>query len=876
MASTGHGPVHDGPNRDPIAIVGIGCRFPGGVDTPRAFRDLLCKGVDAIGPMPADRFDVDAYYHPTPATPGKIVTRDGGWLGGIDEFDAEFFGISAREAIWLDPQQRLLLEVAWEALEDAGMPRQRVAGSRTGVFIGLWTNDYVERAFAASDDVDLYVTTGGGRYSAAGRLSFAFDLRGPSLTVDTACSSSLVAVHLACQSLRSGESELALAGGANLILQPQISIGYSRSGMLSPDARCKFGDADANGYVRSEGIGVLVLKPLAAALAAGDPIYALIRGSAVNSDGRSNGLLVAPSKPGQEAMLREAYRDAELDPALVGYVEAHGTGTRAGDPVEVEALGSVLGNGRPADRPCLIGSVKTNIGHTEAASGVAGLIKAALCLQHRQVPANLHLRKPNPSIAWQDLGFIMPRTLTHWPAGGELGFAGVNSFGVTGTNAHVVLQEAPRGREPQDATPTSEPRAELLVLSAHALAALVDLAERYRAVIEQGPPAAPFSPHDLCFTAAVRRSHHAHRLAVVGRTRDELAAHLGAFARGENSPSVVSGRVDAGAAPRVAFVFPGQGSQWPGMARQLLAHEPAFRAGLERCEQAMRPFVNWSLLERVDADPAETSIHEIDVVQPILFAIQVALAALWRSWGVEPDAVIGHSMGEVAAAHVAGALSLEDAARIICCRSRLLRRTSGRGAMATVGLSLDHAQKALQDYADRLSIAASNSPRSTVLSGDPEALKALMEALTRQNIFCSLVKVDVASHSQQVEPLRADLLEALTGVQPRAGTIPIYSTVLEQILDGHELDANYWVKNLREPVQFWGAIQHALNNSLNIFLEISPHPILLPAIEQGLQQSEQTGAVLPSLKREENEHAALLGSLGTLYTLGYLKKWHKF
>ena len=427
---------------EPIAIVGIGCRFPGAADAA-AFWQLVKNGVDAIAEMPADRFDAAALYDATPGARGKIVTRQGGFLREVDAFDPSFFGISPKEAMCIDPQQRLLLEVAWEAIEDAGVTQPRLAGSATGVFVGMWTSEYEGKMFGASPDIDLYVTTGGGRYAASGRVSYAFDLRGPSLTLDTACSSSLVAVHLACQSLWSGESEMALAGGVNLILEPHITIGYSRSAMLSADARCRFGDARASGYVRSEGVGLVLLKPLSRALADGDPIHALVRGSAVNNDGQGSGLLVAPSPVVQAAMLRRAYRTAGVEPGRVGYVEAHGTGTRVGDPVELAALGEVLGEGRAPGRPCLTGSVKTNIGHAEAASGIAGLIKAVLCLEHRTIPPSLHFSEPNPRIAWDELPLVVARTAQPWPEELTPAFAGVNSFGVTGTNAHVVLEEAP-------------------------------------------------------------------------------------------------------------------------------------------------------------------------------------------------------------------------------------------------------------------------------------------------------------------------------------------------------------------------------------------------------------------------------------------------
>jgi acyl transferase domain-containing protein len=468
---------------EPIAIVGIGCRFPGGADDPGSFWRLLVDGVDAIGPIPPERFDVGALYDPEPGAPGKIASPEGGFLADVDRFDAAFFGISPREAACMDPQQRLLLEVAWEALEDAGCVPAAIRGSRAGVFVGVWTSDYEDTMYRAVHDIDLYVTTGGGRYADSGRLSYVLDLQGPSMTVDTACSSSLVSVHLACQSLRSGECDLALAGGVNLILEPEITIGYSRSGILSQDGRCRFGDAAASGYVRSEGAGLLVLKPLARALADGDSIYAVVRGSAVNNDGGSSGLLVAPGSDGQAAMLRDAYRVAGVDPAAVGYVEAHGTGTRVGDAVELEALGRVLGAGRPLDTPCPVGSVKTNIGHTEAASGVAGLIKAALCLRHEAIPPSLHFDEPNPAIPWSSLPLRVQRETTSWPSLGVPRLVGVNSFGITGTNAHIVLEEAP---EPAiaPASRTGEGPA-LVPISAHTREALREAAARHARVIRE-------------------------------------------------------------------------------------------------------------------------------------------------------------------------------------------------------------------------------------------------------------------------------------------------------------------------------------------------------------------------------------------------------
>lgn len=857
----------EGASSAPIAIVGIGCRFPGGVTGPKSFWRLLLDGVDAIAEIPANRINIDAYYDPRPALPGKISTRWGGFLDQIELFDAAFFGISPREADRLDPQQRLLLEVAWEALEDAGQPKQRFAGSRTGVFVGLWLNDYEARLFADSA-VDFYMTTGTGRYCAAGRLSYVLGLEGPSLTVDTACSSSLVAVHLACQSLRRNECSMALAGGANIILQPHISIAYSQSKMMAPDGRCKFADARANGYVRSEGTGIVVLKPLSNALQEGDPIYAVIRGSAVNNDGRTSGYMATPAREGQERMLRLAYGDAGVSPGQVRYVEAHGTGTIAGDPIEITALGNVLSCDRPAGRKCYVGSVKTNFGHTEGASGIAGLIKTALVLQHRLIPANLHMRELNPAIPWNDLPLVIPREMTPLTEDSEPAIAGVSAFGIAGTNAHAVLVEAPlRG---QSYSRSDGPW--LLPLSAHSREALISLAGAYASAIEEeGAPAL----YDICYTASLRRTHHEHRLAVAGPDRASLSESLRAFVRGERPSGVSAGTAELEGKPKIVFVCPGQGSQWIGMCRQLLRHQGAFHASLERCERALLPYVDWALLEQLHLDPDAPGyrLNQIDVIQPVLFSIQVALSDLWRSWGVEPDAVVGHSMGELAAAVIAEALSLDDAAHVICTRSRLLRRLSGKGAMAVVALPMDQAREALAGFEDRVSVAGSNGARSTVLSGDPSALREILGTLDGRDIFCRPVKVDVASHSPQVDVLTDDLLGDLAGIQAREARIPMYSTVTAERMEGTALDAHYWVRNLRCPVLFSKTIQKLAADRHTGFLELSPHPVLTAAIEEVVSDQGWKLHAVPSLEREKDEMVSLLSSFGRLYTMGFPLDW---
>ncbi|HEV8711727.1 MAG TPA: beta-ketoacyl synthase N-terminal-like domain-containing protein [Candidatus Binatia bacterium] len=872
---------------EPIAIIGIGCRLPGARD-PQAFWQLLRDGVDAITEVPADRWDLRIFYDTNPAIPGKMNTRWGGFLERVDQFDPHFFGIAPREAERMDPQQRLLLEVSWEALEDAGQVPQRLSGTRTGVFIGISTNDYSRIQLSDVNLIDAYAGTGNALSIAANRLSYLFNFHGPSIAADTACSSSLVAVHLACCSLWNRECTLALAGGVNLILSPAITINFTKAGVMAPDGRCKAFDARANGYVRGEGAGVIVLKPLSRALADGDPIYAVVRGSAVNQDGRSNGLM-APNPQAQEAVLREAYRQAGVSPGQVQYIEAHGTGTLLGDPIEANALGTVLATDRPAGSSCALGSVKTNIGHLEAAAGIAGLIKVALMLNHRQIPPSLHFHEPNPHIPFASLPLRVQTALSPWPETASPALAGISSFGFGGTNAHVVLEEAPRtecgmhGQWKSQAeaergmdnsqSPINPQRAFLLPLSARSPEALHSLARAYCDLLTT--PESTGALQDLCYTGSVRRSHHDYRLAVPGHLPEQMRDALQAFLQGEARPGLASGHAFAGRRRKLVFVFPGQGSQWIGMGRELLEQEPVFREALEGCDRLMRQYGDWSLLTELTADEARSRLSDIDILQPALFAMEVALAALWRSWGIEPAAVVGQSMGEVAAAYIAGALSLEDATRIICCRSRLVKRTIGQGAMAAVELSLEEARRALAGYEDRASIAVSSSPTSTVLSGDPAALEAILDRLRRQDVFCRLIKVDFASHSPQMDPLRADLLHALDGLHPRSASIPLYSTVTGQVSDGLTFDSTYWVRNLREPVLLSTTVQRLLADGYDIFLEISPHPILLSAIQQGLHHSGRQGVTFSSLRREEDERAAMLGSLGGLYTLGYPVDWSR-
>jgi acyl transferase domain-containing protein/acyl carrier protein len=852
-----------------VAIVGIGCRFPGGVSDADSFWRLLSEGRDAITEIPSDRMDVRRYFDPKPSTPGRMTNRWGGFLDRIDEFDADFFGISPREAECLDPQQRLLLETAWEAFEDAGQDIRKLEGSTTGVFIGQWTSDFEARLFADAETLNFYATEGSGRYASSGRVSYVFGLRGPSLTIDTACSSSLAAVHLAVQSIRSGESHAALAGGANIILQPQINIAYSQSRMMAEDGRCKFGDASGDGYVRSEGVAVVFLKPLDRALADGDKIYAVIRGSAINNDGRSSGSLGRPSRVGQEEVLRAAYLDAGVAASGVQYIEAHGTGTRAGDPIELNALATVVGKALEPDQHIYVGSVKTNIGHTEAAAGMAGLIKTALALRHAAIPPSLHYDVPNPTIAWADLPFTIPRKLMKWPNSNGPRRAGITSFGIAGANAHVVLEEAPT----QAALPVarqSSPPALVLPLSAGTPAALRVLADRVADLLESN---IDLTLRDLCWAAAVRRTALEHRAAFVASDSAALVEMLRSYAEG--GAAAAQGTARGGEVPKVCLVCPGQGAQWVGMARQLMTHAPEFLGALERCDEAIRPFVDWSIIAQLNAEPGrpEYQLDRIDVIQPVLVAIAIAYASLLRSFGVEPAAVVGHSMGEVAAANIAGVLSLKQAMRVICGRSALLQRISGRGAMALVELSTKDAAVRLFGWEDRVSVAVSNSPRSSVISGDPDAVCEIMKQLERDGVFCRSVNVDVASHSPQTQPLSDELVTQLDNLSAGNARIPLWSTVLGRRAEGTEFDAAYWGRNLRDTVHFTDATRDLLNKGITTFVELGPHPVLLHSVDQTAQSRGSQVCLAACGRRDEGDFASLLVAVGQLWAVGCPIDW---
>jgi acyl transferase domain-containing protein/acyl carrier protein len=846
--SAAPGPTVTSTPDEPIAVIGIACRFPGARD-PASFWRLLCDGRDAIGDVPADRGWAAALtaHGLTPSERARACR--GGFLERIDGFDPLFFGISPREASSMDPQQRLMLELAWEALEDAGVRPSLLRGSATGAFVGaIWSDHGIRLYREGIGRFGQHTVTGYHHSIIANRISYLFGLEGPSFTVDSACSSGLVVVHLACESLRRGESTLALAGAVNLNVLADSAIGVSRFGALSEDGRCYTFDARANGYVRGEGGGVVVLKALGRALSDGDSIRCVIRGSAVNNDGASNGM-TAPSRRAQEAVLRAAYRRAGVDPATVQYVEAHGTGTPLGDPIEARALGAVLGAARPAHAPLLVGSAKTNVGHLEGAAGLVGLTKVALAIGQRQLPPSLNFAAQNPHAPLAELHLDVPVALGPWPAPERSLVAGVSSFGLGGTNGHVVVEEWPG------------PRAELLALAAPSPA---DLQAAAAAVsISAATPLAT-----ICADAACRVGRGPDRFAVVARSHAGLARSLDALVRDGAGPARA-----ADFARGVVFVCPGQGAQWFGMARALLAGEPVVRATLEECDQHVKELLGWSLLGELTAPRARSRLDDIEVSLPAIIAIDIAVARWWRSVGIEPAAVVGHSTGEIAAAHIAGALDLADTMRVICAYGRVIGRSSGQGAMALVAVPWDAAAALVAGYEGRVFRAIQDSAAATVLAGEPAALAALAAELQTRGVLCRPVSMNVAPHCPRVDSMRAELFDALRHVRPRRTTIPLVSEVTGTEVDGRSLHATHWVRNFGDPAFFARAVDSLIGRGHRLFLDVGPHPITKHSVETNLRHAGAAGVVLASLRRDEDERGTLLESLAALHTLGAEVRW---
>jgi acyl transferase domain-containing protein/NADP-dependent 3-hydroxy acid dehydrogenase YdfG/acyl carrier protein len=842
-----------------VAIIGMGCRVAGDIEGPEQLWTALRGGRELLRPVPPGRRS---------SVGRQLGPARAGWISQVDEFDAAFFGVSPREAAWVDPQHRLMLEVGWEAIEHAGVSTTCPMTTETGVFVGIASHDY-EHFVTAWPNPSAHGFTGSSAGFAAGRLSYALGLTGPSVCFDTGCSSSLVALHYACKSLLQGDCRMALVGGVNLILAPYSTGALSQLGALSPEGRCKTLDHRADGFARSEGALVLVLKRLEHALADRDRVWAVIRGTHVNHDGGA-GQLTVPNAEAQQALIERSLERAGVRPRDVDYIEMHGTGTPVGDPIEFRALKAVFGEA--ARPPCVLGSVKTNIGHLEAAAGVAGVMKAALSLTHEEIPANLNFTAPNPKLEFEGTSFVVPTRNVPWPRSERSRYACVSSFGISGTNAHVVLEEPPRcGIE---STPDRHAPGTLyaLPISAQSPAALRQLAERWQGVFESANEQE--SSH-LCAAAATRRSHLRHRAVVIGASREELTRGSQRLANGESHARVVVGEQLATSTPRLAFVFPGHGSQWLGMGRALAQREPRFLETLRACDDAMAQFTDWSVLDMLMDDSSRLVRGDNDVVQPVLVAVEVALARLWQARGIVPTAVVGHSMGEVAAAHIAGALSLEDAARVICQRSKVLRRVIGKGSMVLVELGMDAARRAIAGLERAISIAVNNSSSSVVLSGDTTVLQTLVADLEARDVFCRWVRVDYASHSPQMDELQLELTEQLQGVRPRAGSIPIYSTLWGETIDGSGCDGNYWIRNLREPVLFARATELLIDAGHSHFVEVSPHPLLTTSIQQVLEERAARGVAVGSLRRDQNDNEAMLESLAHLHVSGYPVDWTK-
>ena len=841
---------------EPIAVIGLGCRFPGEIAGPESLWQFMREGRSAVSEVPPERWKPFDDGSAMAAAALSDTTRWGSFLAEIDAFDAEFFEISPREAAKMDPQQRLLLEVAHEAFEHAGITTDSLRHSQTGVFVGSCLGEYGYLASTDLSQVDAWTGTGGALSIIANRVSYFFDLRGPSVTVDTACSSSLVAVHLAAQSLRSGESNLAIAAGVNLLLSPAVTRSFDQAEAMSPTGQCHAFDADADGFVRGEGCGVVVLKRLSDALRDGDSVLAVVRGSAVNQDGRSNGLM-APNPAAQIAVLRAAYANAGVPTHEVDYVEAHGTGTLLGDPIEARALGTVLGRGRPQDAPLLVGAVKSNLGHLEAAAGVAGLIKTVLALQKAQIPANLNFRTPNPHIPFAKLQMKVVAEQQDWPQTERPRRAGVSSFGFGGTNAHVVLEQAPAPR-PVESAP--EPAVSTLVLSAKTPARIALTASRLAEWMAGEGAGVPLV--DVTHTVNSHRTRYKSYAAVCARDSAQTIAGLRALAANEPAEGVVEPSEKPHGSGTV-FLYSGQGSQWAGMGRQLLADEPAFAAAVAELEPDFIAQVGFSLRDVLDAGEPVVGIERI---QPVLVGMQLALTALWRSYGVEPDAVIGHSMGEVTAAVVAGALSPADGLKVIATRSRLMSQLSGQGAMALLELDAAEAEKLVADYSD-ITVAVYAAPQQTVIAGPPEQVDAVVEVVDAQGLLARRVEVDVASHHPTVDPILAELRSALADLAPVSPTIPLISTVGQT--DGVEpvFDADYWVVNLRNPVRFSQAVTAAFEEYGNhTFVEVSPHPLLIHAVGETLRSvsSGEGFVVTPAMKRGDDETLSVHIQLATL------------
>ncbi|WP_326686093.1 acyltransferase domain-containing protein [Streptomyces sp. NBC_01795] len=867
--------------REPIAIVGMACRYGGGVASPEDLWELVESGRDAVTGFPADRgWDLESLYDPDPDQPGTSYVREGAFLDDPAGFDPAFFGISPREALMTDPRQRLLLETAWEAFEKAGIAPTSAHGTSTGVFVGASGDDYLSLLDRSPEADEGYLLAANGQSVMSGRLAYTLGLRGPAVTLDTACSSSLVALHQACQALRSHECDLALAGGAAVIVSPRVFVEGARQRSLSVDGRCKAFAESADGTGWGEGVGVVLVERLSDALREGRRVLAVVRGSAVSQDGASNGL-TAPNGPAQVRVIRAALAGAGVSPVEVDAVEAHGTGTRLGDPIEAGALLETYGRGRSADRPVWLGSVKSNIAHTQAASGVAGVIKMVEAMRHGVLPRTLHAEEPSSHVDWSSGGVRLLTEARPWPAGEHPRRAAVSSIGGAGTNAHVILEEAPAPAPvpaPVPAAPEPEqpgeervtPAVVPWVLSGKGRAALRAQARNLRG---RAGPDADVGIADMGWSLVTSRSALPHRAVVVGRDREQLCEGLAAVEQAEPSADVVSGlaRHHLG---RPVFVYPGQGGQWAGMGVELLDSSPTFAAALEECSRAFAPLMGWSVIDVLRQAPKAPSLDRGEVVQPVLFSVMVALTRLWQSYGVQPAAVVGHSQGEIAAAHIAGALTLEDAARLIARRIDALMPLHGKGAMAAVAMPAEQLHRRLEAFGDRLSVAAENGPSSLTVSGDPEAVDALLHELGGEGVRTRLIRAATgAGHSAQVDALRDGLLAAFDGISLKPGHIPFFSVVTGDLLETTELNADYWYRNARQTVRFETAVRQLITRGHEAFVEISPHPLLVEMIEAIADTADADPVVGDTLHRAKGGLDRFLFAAAEMYVRGVEVDW---
>ncbi|TXS57339.1 acyltransferase domain-containing protein [Streptomyces sp. t39] len=847
--------------REPIAIVGMACRLPGGVATPDDLWRLVDEGRDAVSGFPEDRgWDLERLFDPDPERANTSYVSEGGFLHEAGEFDAGFFGISPREALAMDPQQRLLLETSWETFERAGIDPSALQGGRVGVYSGVMYHDYAPDLEFSPKGLEGFLGTGNSGSVASGRVSYTLGLEGPAITVDTACSSSLVALHLAVQALRNGEVDMALAGGAAVMGTPGVFVEFSRQRGLSEDGRCKAFAEAADGTGWAEGVGVLLVERLSDAERLGHPVLAVVRGTAVNQDGASNGL-TAPNGPSQQRVIRAALANAGLAPADVDTVEGHGTGTTLGDPIEAQALIATYGKGRSPEQPLWLGSLKSNIGHAQSAAGVAGIIKMVQAMRHGVLPKTLHVDQPSTKVDWSAGAVELLTEARDWPATDRPRRAAVSSFGVSGTNAHVIIEQAPVAEAPAEAGKTAAPGVVPWILSAKGDAALRAQAERLLTGAEHRAPA------DVGHALAFGRARLDRRAVVVGRDVEELTGGLKALASGEQAGQVITGTADVDG--RTVFVFPGQGHQWTGMGARLYDTSPVFAEAIDAVAAAFSAHVDWDLVDVLRGTEGAPGFDRVDVVQPASFAVMVALARLWQHHGVTPDAVVGHSQGEIAAAHVAGALTLDDAARIVTLRSRAIAaHLAGHGGMMSLPLPLTTVQEHVA-ACPGVEIAAVNGPNSTVVAGDPTALDTLHAHLTGEGVRARRIPVDYASHTSHVETIRDELHRILAPVGPRTATIPLHSTLTGERIDGTSMTAGYWYDNLRHQVRFASTVEDLARTGHRVFVEISAHPVLtLPVGELAEAAAGSPGVVTGSLRRDDGGLDRFAASLAAVHVRG--------